>query len=327
MTVIDFHNHVYPPDYIEAIQAGPSAYRVTFDADDNPVLHSPGDYNILVQSHRLMDVRKAALEKVGVDRQIISLTAPGTLIETPERSVALSRKVNEIFARIQEEHGDHFVALGTLPLNDPRASAKELERAIGELGLRGMTLFSNANGVALSDQRFWPLYEKADEMEAVFFIHPTYPVGVEAMTEYMLMPLVGFVADTTLAAASLVFSGVVEKYPRIRWVLGHLGGAVPYLAERFDRGYEAYPACKKNIRRPPSAYLKEHFYYDTVNFDAKALALAIDFAGAEHLVAGSDYPHQIGSMAKMLSSIDQLAISEQEKAGILGANAARLLRL
>ena len=178
MTIIDFHNHVYPPQYIEAIQAGPSAYRVTFDAQDNPVLHSPGDYNILVPSHRLMDVREAVLEEAGVDKQIISLTTPGTLMETPERSVELSRKVNDSFAAIQQEHGDHFVALGTLPLNDPAASAAELERAMGELGLKGMTLMSNANGVALSDACFWPMYEKANDWEVVFFIHPTYPVGV-----------------------------------------------------------------------------------------------------------------------------------------------------
>jgi aminocarboxymuconate-semialdehyde decarboxylase len=327
MTIIDFHNHVYPPEYIAAIRAGPSAYKVTFDSEDNPVLHSPGDYNILVPGHRLMDVRKAELLEAGVDMQIISLTAPGTLIETPQRSVELSRKVNEILTRIQENHADHFVALGTLPLNDPAASVEELERAIVELGLKGIALFSNANGTALSDPRFWPLYEKADALKVVFFIHPTYPLGVEAMTEYMLMPLVGFAADTTLAAASLVFSGVVDRFPNIKWVLGHLGGAVPFLAERFDRGYEAFQQCRENISRPPSEYLKERFYYDTVNFDVKALEFAIGFAGTEHLVAGSDYPHQIGSMGKMLSSIRQLDVTEEERAGILGENAARLLRL
>jgi aminocarboxymuconate-semialdehyde decarboxylase len=317
---------VYPPEYIEAIQAGPSAYEVTFDSDNNPVLHSPGDYNILVPSHRFMDVRRTALEQAGVDRQIISLTAPGTLIETPERSVELSQMVNEIFAEIQSEHSEHFAALATLPLNDPEASVVELERAISELGLRGATLFSNANGIALSDRHFWPLYEKANELNVVFFIHPTYPVGVEAMTDYMLMPLVGFVADTTLAAASLVFSGVVERFPDIKWVLGHLGGAVPYLAERLDRGYEAFEQCRENINKPPSEYLQD-FYYDTVNFDVKALQFAIDFAGTEHLVAGSDYPHQIGSLEKMLSSINQLDITTEEKADILGGNAARLLGL
>ncbi len=326
MPIIDFHNHVYLPEYVTAIQAGPSAYTVTFDSEGNPVLHSPGDYNILVPGHRLIEFRKTVLKQVGVDKQVISLTAPGTLIETPQRAVELSRLVNDAFARIQREHGDHFVALATLPLNDPAAAAIEFERALTGLGLKGAAVFGNVNGVALSDRRFWPLYEKADRLNAVFFIHPTYPVGVEAMLDYMLMPLVGFMADTTLAAASLVFSGVVERFPNIKWVLGHLGGTIPYIAERLDRGYEAFKQCRENIRRPPSEYLR-NFYYDTVNFDVKALQLAIDFAGAEHLLAGSDYPHQIGSLEKMLASIQQLSITPQQRAGILGENAAQLLGL
>jgi aminocarboxymuconate-semialdehyde decarboxylase len=138
--------------------------------------------------------------------------------------------------------------------------------------------------------------------------------------------LVGFLADTTLAAASLVFGGVVEKFPNIKWVLGHLGGAVPYLAERLDRGYEAFEQCRENISKPPSECLRG-FYYDSVNFDVKALQFAIDFAGPEHILAGSDYPHQIGSLEKMLASINQLNVTPEEKAGILGENAARLLGL
>jgi aminocarboxymuconate-semialdehyde decarboxylase len=147
------------------------------------------------------------------------------------------------------------------------------------------------------------------------------------MEEYMLMPLVGFVSDTTLAAASLVFSGVAEQFPNVKWILGHLGGTIPYLAERLDRGYEAYDECRVNITRLPSEYLKESFYYDSVNFDVKALQFAIDFAGADHILAGSDYPHQIGSLHKMVASIDELDLTLEEKAGILGGNAGRLLRL
>lgn len=326
MRKIDFHNHVYPPEYVKEIESGPSAYTVTYDTNGNPVLHSPGDYNILVPGHRLIDYRRNILDEYGLDMQVISFTAPGTLVETPERSVILSKKVNDLFAEIQTKDGNCFPALGTLPLNDPQASSEELERAISQLGLKGITLFSNANGVALSDECFWPMYEVANELNVVFFIHPTYPLGVEAMVEYMLMPLVGFLMDTTLAAASLVFAGVCERFPNIKWVLGHLGGAVPYLAERFDRGYEAYEECRKNITKPPSQYLVD-FYYDTVNFDVKALQLAIDFAGSEHILAGSDYPHQIGSIEKMLSSIGQLQITDEEKNGILGENAARLLGL
>jgi aminocarboxymuconate-semialdehyde decarboxylase len=160
----------------------------------------------------------------------------------------------------------------------------------------------------------------------VLHIHPTNPVGVEAMLDYWLMPLVGFLFDTTLAAAGLVFSGVTERFPRIRWALGHLGGAIPYLAERLDRGYEAFAECRRHIQQPPSAYLK-HFYYDTVNFDPRALELGVTFAGADHVLAGSDYPHQIGSIDKMLESLKAIRVSEDDRKKILGGNAARLLGL
>lgn len=324
MIIIDFHNHFYPPQYIEAVQSGPSNIKVSFDTENNPLLHYPGDYNIIVREHRDIDFREKVLKEAGIDKQILTFTTPGTHIESAERSVELARMVNDSFAKIMDEHQDHFTALATLPLNDPRASVVELERAFEHLGFRGVMVYSNINGTALSDQSFWPLYERANDLGALFYIHPSFPVGVEAMTDYWLMPLVGFTFDTTLAAAKLVFSGVAEKFPKIRWVLAHLGGAIPYLAERLDRGYYAFKDCREHIDKPPSEYLK-NFYYDTVNFDLNALQLAADFAGADHLVAGSDYPHQIGSLEKMVDSIEKMNISAKDKEAIYGANAHKLL--
>jgi len=326
MTIIDLHNHFFPLQYLEAIQSGPSNVRVTFDAENNPLLHYPGDYNIVVPEHRDIMRRAEVLEEVGVDKQVLSLTTPGVHIESPERAVELARMVNDDFAEIAVDYSDRFSAFATLPLNDPEASVVEIERAFVELGFKGVTLHSNVNGVELNDERFLPLFEKANELGVVFDIHPSFPVGVEAMTDYWLMPLVGFPFDTTLTAAKLVFSGIVERYPRIKWILGHLGGAIPYLAERLDRGFYAFKECREHINKLPSEFLKG-FYYDTVNFDIKALRLAIDFAGADHLVAGSDYPHQIGSLMKMKSSIEELDISDKEKAAISSGNATRLLGL
>jgi aminocarboxymuconate-semialdehyde decarboxylase len=240
--------------------------------------------------------------------------------------VELARLVNDAFAGIVADRAPRFRALATLPLNDPRASVTELRRAVEELRLPGAMLFSNVNGVALSDERFWPLYETADGLGAVLHIHPTSPVGVEAMTDHWLMPLVGFPFDTTLAAAKLAFSGVAERFPRIRWVLSHLGGAIPYLAERLDRGYRAFRECRAHIPKPPSEYLKT-WYYDTVNFDTRALSLAIEFAGANHVLAGSDYPHLIGSIEEMRASIGALNVSEADKRAMLGDNATGLYGL
>jgi aminocarboxymuconate-semialdehyde decarboxylase len=325
MPIIDFHNHYYPPEYIKALEKGPSAVRITYDKEGNPCLHYPGDYNIAVRGHRDIDYREQILRQQGIDTQVITLTTPGTHIEQPATAVFLAQMVNDSFARVVADKNGRFAALATLPLSDPAASVTELRRSMEQLKFAGAMVFSNINGVALSDQRFWKLYEAANDLDAIMHIHPTNPVGVEAMLDYWLMPLVGFLMDTTLAAASLVFSGVAERFPRIRWVLGHLGGAIPYLGERLDRGYEAFSECRKNISKPPTEYLKR-FYYDTVNFDPQALDLAASFAGPEHILAGSDYPHQIGSIPQMLSSLKAMRVPEAARKMILGGNAAELLR-
>ncbi|HWZ30597.1 MAG TPA: amidohydrolase family protein [Bryobacteraceae bacterium] len=326
MPIIDFHNHYYPPGYLKVLQSGRSAVEVTIDDHGNPLLHYPGDYNIAVPGQRELKIREKMLNDLGIDMQVLTMTTPGTHVETPANAVKLASLVNDEFAAGIAAHPGRFSALATLPLNDPAASVKELERACRQLGLCGAMLFSNVNHVPLADSRFLPLYEMANDLEAVLYIHPTHPLGVEAMTDYWLMPLVGFLFDTTLAASKLVFAGIPERFPKITWVLTHLGGAIPYLAERLDRGHRAFKECRVNIQRPPSEYLKK-FYYDTVNFNTDALNLAIAFAGADHLLAGSDYAHQIGSPRLMLESLRALNISESDRAAILGGNAARLLRI
>jgi aminocarboxymuconate-semialdehyde decarboxylase len=326
MAIIDFHNHYYPPAYLDALERGGSSVKVTRDSQGNPVLHYPGDYNVAVLGHRDIDYREQVLREASVDMQVITLTTPGTHVEERATAVKLAQMVNDAFAKVVADKCGRFAALATLPLNDPAASVDEFRRAVEQLGMRGAMLFSNVNGAALADQQFWRLYEVANELEAVLYVHPTNPVDVSEMKDYWLMPLIGFLMDTTLAAAGLVFSGVCEKFPDIHWVLGHLGGAIPYLAERLDRGYEAFAECRENIAQPPSAYLKK-FYLDTVNFDPKAIELAISFSGVDRILAGSDYPHAIGSIEKMLESTKKVRVSPEDHAKILGGNAAKLLQI
>jgi aminocarboxymuconate-semialdehyde decarboxylase len=323
--IIDFHNHFYPPEYLDALGPLGSTLRLTRDSEGNPIVHYPGDYNVMVRGHRDIAYRQEVLDEHGVDTQIITLTTPGTHVEPAAVASKLASITNDAFARVQSDRQGRFIPLATLPLCDAAASARELVRAMDELKMPGAMLFSNVNGTGLDDRQFWPLYEAANDRDAVLMIHPTYPVGVEAMREYWLMPLNGFLFDTTLAASKLVFSGVVKRHPRIRWVLGHLGGTIPYLAERLDRGWRAFRDCREHIDEPPTTYLKRHFWYDTVNFSSGPLMLAMQFAGVDHILAGSDYPHQIGSIPLMLGAIRGLPISDEEKAGILGENARRLL--
>jgi aminocarboxymuconate-semialdehyde decarboxylase len=323
--VIDFHNHYYPPEYLDAVKKGPARVKLDYGDDGNPRLHYPGDYNILVPGHRDLDYREKVLREHGVDRQMITFTTPGVHFEDAATAIPMARAINDAFAR-EVNRRQHFTALATLPLNDPAESVREFERAMKDLGLPGAMVFSNVNGTPLADPVYEPLWAMADALNAVIYIHPAHPHNVEAMEEYWLTALVGFLFDTTLAAAHLVFAGVPERYPNITWALTHMGGALPYLAERCDRGYEAFAECRRNISKPPTEYFKQ-FYYDTVNFNPDAIEFAIKFAGADHILAGSDYPHQVGSIPKMLSSLAAINVSEADRAQILGGNAARVLGL
>src|SRR5579864_3460116 len=145
MRVIDFHNHYYPPAYLDALRSGPSAVKVTMDAEGNLLLHYPGDYNVAVRGHRDIDYRERVLAEHGVDTQVITLTTPGTHVETPETAVRFAALVNDAFAEVVRTKRGRFTALATLPLNVPEASVKELERACRELHLAGAMLFSNVN--------------------------------------------------------------------------------------------------------------------------------------------------------------------------------------
>src|SRR5262245_4878724 len=163
MRIIDFHNHYYPPRYMQALQSAESSVTVTVDAAGNPVLHYPGDFNVAVRGHRDLAYRQGVLDEYGLARQVLTLTTPGTHVERPTTAVRLASLVNDEFREAIDTRGSHFTALATLPLNAPVDSAKELERAMRDLRLPGAMLFSNVNGTALSDARFNPIYEVAND--------------------------------------------------------------------------------------------------------------------------------------------------------------------
>ena len=185
-------------------------------------------------------------------------------------------------------------------MDDPDAALRELERTQGELRMNGVIVLSNINGRALTDPLYRPFFEECDRRRVCVFIHPMIPASAEPFAEYVLGPIIGFPFDTTLAVARLCYAGVFRELPNIRWILGHLGGAVPYLMERMDNGWRDFAECRVNIDELPSVYLKR-LYYDTVSFSAPSLRLTRELVGADHMVMGSDYPHLLGSIDRAVS--------------------------
>jgi aminocarboxymuconate-semialdehyde decarboxylase len=300
--------------------------RSTTDNRGRLLIQYTGDYNVVADSHVNLEVRLKAMDEAGVDMQVLTLTTPGVERETVERGIKLSRLVNDEFGQIKEKYPDRFTALATLPVQETQAAVTELERAVQECGLPGALLFSNANGRPLDSKELIPIYEKAVKLDVPLFIHPTTPINYAAMDDYRLVPIMGFTVDTALAVLRLVFSGVLKRLPNLKLVASHLGGVFPYLRGRIEIAYNAYPECKVNISEPPSVYLKK-IWADSVCYNSDIFMSTYAFSGAEKLVLGTDFPHEIHDLYNAVERIKRLKIGEEQKEQILGENAIKLLKL
>ncbi|MCK4854192.1 MAG: amidohydrolase, partial [Bacteroidales bacterium] len=200
----------------------------------------------------------------------------------------------------------------------------ELERCIDALGFKGACMGTNINGMGLDDQILYPFYERMADYDLPIHIHPRAPADKETYKDYRLVPMIGFEMELCIAVVRLIMGGVMERFPNLKFIVSHLGGALPYLAERIQNCYEAYPECQENISRPAKDYLKR-FYYDTVSFFEPALMCAYSFLGARRLILGSDYPHVIGDIREAVTSIEHLDIPQTDKEMIYSANILRLI--
>ena len=324
---IDIHNHFFPEAYLRDVEAHPGAATVSHTSDGQRHLNYSGDYNVIAAGHISLEARIQEMDKAGMDMQVLTLTTPGPHVEEGSRGIKVAQLVNDQLAAAVRDHPSRFSALATLPMQDGRGSVVELERAVTQLGLPGVMVFSNVNGKPLWASEFWPIWEKAEELDAVVMIHPNTPSPIPAgMDEWRLVPLIGFCADTSVAAAGLVFSGVMDRFPGLKIILSHLGGVIAYLAERIERGWAAYEESRLHVRESPINYL-QRMWVDTVSFSTHALMCAYQFHGADRLMLGSDYPHQIGDLYRCIPAIKALPLSTRDKDRILGGNAQELLRI
>ena len=322
---IDIHTHYYPETFFQMIRDTPSEFSFAKDPTGRTIItHRGARFFGITLPMSNVSQRLEDMDRVGIDCEVISLSTPNIFFADETQQPEVARVLNDAYADLISRHPNRFKGFASIPMDAPEAAIAELHRAINELKLNGVVLLSNIRGRALTSPVYRPFFEEANRMKVCIFLHPMLPANPEPFTEYVLGPLVGFPFDTTLAVARMCFAGMLRDLPNIRWVIGHLGGAVPYLMERLDSGYRDFAECRVNIDQPPSTYLKR-LYYDTVTFSGYNLRMVRDLVGTEHMLMGSDYPHLLGSIERSVSSIADLAIPEREKETIFSKSALSIL--
>jgi len=214
----------------------------------------------------------------------------------PEHTLDLSRLLNDHLAEVVSENPARFVGLGTVPMQAPELAARELQRLRGELSLAGIQIGSHVNEWNLSDPRLEPVWEVAQASGAAVFVHPWDMMGAERMTKYWLSWLVGMPAETSHAICSMIFGGVLEKFPELRVAFAHGGGAFPATIGRIEHGFEVRPdLCAVDNDVNPRTYL-QRIYLDSLVHDPLMLRYLLELMGPERIALGSDYPFPLGEL-------------------------------
>jgi aminocarboxymuconate-semialdehyde decarboxylase len=273
-------------------------------------------------------------DSCGVDMQVLS-TVPVMFSYWAKAKDALdlSRLLNDHIAEICREHPSRFAGLGTVPLQDPGLAIGELERCVRELGMAGVQIGTHVNGDNLDSEKLVPFFEAAANLDAAVFVHPWEMLGKERMSKYWLQWLVGMPAETCLAIASVLFSGMLDRLPHLRIAFAHGGGAFPGTAGRIEHGYHARPdLCQIDTKKPPRAYLADpatgasaRFYVDSLTHDEHTLRELVRLMGADRVALGSDYPFPLGEACPG-QLIEQMSdLSQRQKERLLGGTAVEFL--
>jgi aminocarboxymuconate-semialdehyde decarboxylase len=326
--IVDIHAHFYPEAYLTLLaeEGGRFGVRLNRDNPKGPVIEIGNVPTGALRPHFYdLDPRRKEMDRQGVQVHALSLTVPMVYWAEGELGLRLARAVNDALAQAHTAFPDRFVGLATLPMQEPKLALQELDRAATLPGIRGVYLGTNVKGRELSDPDFFPIYERMEALKLPLFLHPIDVVGAQRLAVYYLGNLLGNPFDNAVAAAHLIFGGVLDRFKRLTVCLPHGGGAFPYLVGRLSRGWKVRKECK-HLKRAPSAYLRR-FTYDTVTHSPEALRYLIGLVGADRVMIGSDYCFDMGYERPVEVVTGLRGLRAADTARVLGGNAARLLRL
>jgi aminocarboxymuconate-semialdehyde decarboxylase len=311
--VIDVHAHVTPQRFQEVVLAGDHWHGMT--AADGELDNLPNRWK--------PDRRIEEMDRLGVDVQVVSPTDVFYQYDRdPAQTARIAADANEEVAEMVRDHPDRFMGLGTLPMQDTDLATAEMSRAIKELGLVGFMIDDHVNNLTYDHDMFDEFWAGVHELGAFILVHQFQPTIVTYRTrDYFLLNSIGNLVDRALSFATLVYGGVMDKYPGLKICLAHAGGYVPYALDRLDRGWEVWPGERGRTTDRPSTYV-DRFYYDTVTFTERNLRFMLDVLGSERVVFGTDWPApmQVFDAVEHYQQVE--CLSEAERDDLLWRTAA-----
>jgi predicted TIM-barrel fold metal-dependent hydrolase len=335
MRKIDIFNHIYPAGYYERLMKVAPDYKDIGKRMRNiPMLAD-------------LDVRFQVMDRFGEYEQVLSLpTPPIEVFASPADAVDLAQAANDGMAELVRKYPDRFTGfVAALPLNDPDAAVRELQRAVEQLGARGFQIFSNIRGKPISSPEFLPLFQAMAGYDLPIWLHPFRGADfsdyqTEERSQYEIWWTFGWPYDTSVAMARLVFAGYFDRFPNLKVITHHMGAMAPYFEGRIGPGWDQlgartsdvdYAAVLKKLAKRPLDYFRM-FYADTALFGAyDATVCGLRFFGADHVVFASDAPFdpEKGPMyiRETIAIVDRLPVSDDEREQIYWRNAAALLKL
>ncbi|MFT5132464.1 MAG: aminocarboxymuconate-semialdehyde decarboxylase [Gammaproteobacteria bacterium] len=303
MTIIDVHTHAYTHKWLEILrtQGGeyglktrPDGHEEIFRGDTPVAFPQPGHFDY--------ELRIKQMDATGIDISIVSLTCPNVYWGNEEISCLAARESNDTMQEAQRNFPDRIRWYTSLPWEYPQRAIEELARTCDN-GASGVMVLANVAGRSLTDPFFAPIWKEIDARALPVLLHPTDPPGANLMDmgKFDLSWSVGFMFDTTLAVTRMIFDGFFDLYPNLKLIASHAGGALPYLIGRFEKGDEVELAERRKMTVKPVDYL-QHIYYDCITYDPGALKYLISVVGADRVMFGTDWPHQVFDTAGALSN-------------------------
>lgn len=326
---IDTHAHYFPESYLELIarKGGRCGATVTSDPATGARFIQVG---LLLRTGPItrefydLDARLAYMDKAGLRMHALSLTQPMVYWADDELSLELCMAFNDAVSAAHQAHPDRFIGFACLPFQNAQLALQELERAAKLPGIRGVYMATAVRDRELGDRSFWPVYARIEALGLPIFLHPMM-INNERLKQYYLINCLGNPFDTAIAASHLIFSGVMDAFPKLEVSLPHAGGALPILRGRLDQGYKIRPECK-TIAQPPSAYLKR-FTYDTISYNEDIMDYLVGLVGADRILMGSDYCFDIAYNDPVQVVRNMKSLDDAQRHQVLWGNAAQLLKL